>query len=54
MAIERGTIILWEGRFLIGQMVVDMQAVAELHISVSQGSSRRPSGRRCGVNGKTG
>jgi hypothetical protein len=47
-------IISWEGKSLIDYMVVDMQAMAELYISVSQGSWRRPGGRRRGVNGKNG
>jgi hypothetical protein len=47
-------IISWGGRFLINYTVVDMQAMAELYISVNEGSWRRPGGRRRGVNGKNG
>lgn len=54
MAIERGMIILWGGRFLIDYLVIDMQAMAELYISVSEGSWRRPGGRRRGVNSENG
>ena len=35
-------------------MLIDIQAMAELYISVSQGSWRRAGGRRRGVNDKNG
>jgi hypothetical protein len=51
---NRGSMTIQEGQYLIDQMDVDMQVLAESSRSGGQGSSARPRVRRCGTCGKTG